>query len=89
MLEKNKIYTAEIEEYGCNGEGIARICGMPCFIEGAIKGEQAEILIVKVLKNYAYGKLLKVLKPSPYRTEVGCPAFKRCGGCQLLHIEWS
>lgn len=89
MLEKNKTYITEIESYGCNGEGIAHIDGFPVFVENALVGEKVKILAVKVLKNFAYGKLLEIIIPSLKRREVICPAFKRCGGCQLLHMEYS
>lgn len=88
MLEKNQTYQVNIESYGCNGEGIARKDGTPVFIENALKGETVEILIVKVLKNFAYGKLLRVLEASPHRKEPICPVFKRCGGCQMLHMAY-
>ncbi len=88
MPEKNQTYKVYIDAYGCNGEGIARIENTPVFIENALKGEEVEILIVKVLKNFAYGKLLRVLKASPHRTEPICPVFKRCGGCQMLHMAY-
>lgn len=88
MLEKNKIYEADIESYGCNGEGISHIDGFPVFIENALQGEKVKFLAVKVLKNFAYGKLLEVITPSKSRKEVICPVFKRCGGCQLLHIHY-
>ena len=88
MIEKNEIYITDIESYGCNGEGIAHIDGFPVFIENALKGEKVKILAVKVLKNFGYGKLLEVLEPSDARRDVICPVFKRCGGCQLLHMEY-
>ena len=87
-MKKNETYVLTIENFGCNGEGIARKDNFPIFIEGAIPGEEAEILIVKVLKNFAYGKILRILKPSKDRTEPVCPVFKRCGGCQLLHLNY-
>lgn len=89
MLIKNEIYETEIENYGCNGEGIGRVDSFPVFIEGALKGEKVKFLAVKVLKSFAYGKLLEVLSPSKHRKEVLCPVFKRCGGCQLLHMDYA
>ena len=88
MLKKNETYITDIESYGCNGEGIAHIDGFPVFIENALVGEKVKILAVKVLKNFAYGKLLEVLEPSEARRDVVCPVFKRCGGCQLLHMDY-
>lgn len=89
MLIKNHTYEVKIENYGCNGEGIGRVDNFPVFIEGALCGEEVKFLAVKVLKSFAYGKLLEVLTPSEHRKEVLCPVFKRCGGCQLLHMDYA
>jgi 23S rRNA (uracil1939-C5)-methyltransferase len=43
---------------------------------------------VKVNKNLAFGKLLEVKTASPNRTEPPCAIYKRCGGCQLQHLNY-
>jgi len=88
MLKKNEEYVVEIIDNGYQGEGIAKIENIPVFVEGAIKGEQIKIKIVKVLSNFAYGKILEILKQSDNRTEPDCTNFKRCGGCNLRHIKY-
>ncbi len=88
MVEKNKEYTVEIEDNGYKGEGIAKIDNFTIFIQNAIKGEKVKILIVKVLSNYAFGKLLEIIKPSPYRVNTDCSAYPRCGGCTYRHIDY-
>ena len=87
-VEKNKEYEVEIIDNGCEGEGIAKINGFTIFIKGAIKGEICKILIVKINKSFAFGKLIEVLKKSEYRVESDCTTYKRCGGCNLRHIEY-
>ncbi len=88
MLKKNQILTATVENNGFSGEGIVKIDGFAVFVPCAIKGEEIEFKIVKVLKTHAFGKLLKVLTPSKERREPKCPAFLRCGGCHLMHISY-
>lgn len=88
-VEKNKEYEVEIIDNGYEGEGIARINDFTIFIQGAIKGEVCKILIVKVNKTYAFGKLMQVLKKSEYRIEPDCTTYKRCGGCSLRHIKYN
>ena len=81
MVEKNNEYILDIISVGYEGEGIAKIGGYPIFIEGAILGEKVKVLIVKVKKNYAYGKLLEVIEASKERVNPECAVYKRCGGC--------
>lgn len=87
-VEKNKEYVVEIIDNGYEGEGIAKIDDYTIFIPGAIKGEKCKILIVKVNKNFAYGKLLENITKSQYRKDADCSTYKRCGGCELRHIEY-
>lgn len=88
MVIKNKEYTLDILSQGYEGEGIAKIEGFPIFIEGALKGEKVRALIVKVKKNYAYGKLLEVIEKSQGRVEARCENFKKCGGCKIQHMNY-
>lgn len=88
-VEKNKEYIVDIIDNGFEGEGIAKIDGYTIFIDGGIKGEKCRILIVKVTKSHGYGKLIEVIEKSKYRVEADCTTYKRCGGCNLRHIEYN
>ena len=87
-LIKNEEYQVEIIDNGIEGEGIAKIDDFTVFIPGLIKGEKAKIKIVKVLSSYAYGIVLEIIEKSPKRIEVDCKTYKRCGGCNLRHIDY-
>ena len=87
-VKKNKEYLVEIIDQGFEGEGRAKIEGFTIFIEGAIKGEKCRILIVKVTSSHAFGKLVEILEKSKYRVEPDCATYKRCGGCNLRHIDY-
>ena len=87
-IKKNSEYIVDIIDNGYNGEGIAKIDDFTIFIPNVIKGEKVKILIVKVLKSYAYGKCLEIIEKSKYRVEEDCGTYKRCGGCDLRHIDY-
>ena len=87
-VEKNKEYIVDIIDNGYEGEGIAKIEDFTIFINGAIKNEKCRILIVKVNKSYAFGKLLEVINKSQNRIASDCKTYKRCGGCSLRHIKY-
>ena len=88
MVEKNKEYILDIVAEGYEGEGIAKVEGYPIFIEGALAGEKVKVKIVKVKKNYAYGKLLEIIEESEEREAPKCSNFKRCGGCSIQHMNY-
>ncbi|MDE6101825.1 MAG: 23S rRNA (uracil(1939)-C(5))-methyltransferase RlmD, partial [Ruminococcus sp.] len=62
--------------------------GMAVFVPDTAVGDIVEIKIVKVLKNYAYGIISKITKPSPDRIKADCPVYKQCGGCTFRHINY-
>ena len=87
MLEKNKIYRARIEGYTSEGLGVARIDGQAVFVHRALRGEDCDVLLLKVLKNAAFGKVVKVHGPSPHRVKPDCPYYGKCGGCDFRHMD--
>lgn len=88
MVEKNKDYVLDIVSLGYEGEGVAKIDNFPIFIQGALIGEKVKIKIVKVNKNFAFGKLIEIIEESEHRREAVCPIYKRCGGCSLQHLSY-
>lgn len=88
MLEKNKKYEVEIMDLGHSGEGIGKVDGFTVFVEGGLPGDRVLIKATTVKKSYGIGKLLKVLEPSPHRIQPPCAIAHRCGGCQVMHMDY-
>ena len=88
MLKKNEICRAVIEGYSSEGLGIARIDGQVVFVHRAVRGEECDVQILKVLKNTAYARVSAVRAPSPHRSEPDCPYYGRCGGCDFRHMDY-
>ncbi len=87
-LEKNRIYRAHIDGYSSEGLGIARIDGQVVFVHGAVRGEICDVLVMKVLKNAAFGKIAALVELSPARRVPDCPYYGRCGGCDFRHMSY-
>ena len=88
MVEKDKEYIFDVEALGYEGEGIAKIDRYPVFIPGALIGEKVKVIITKVKKNFAYGKLIEVLEKSKERRIPKCANYNICGGCTLQHLSY-
>ena len=86
--EKNQILTVEITDMTSEGEGVGKKDGFPFFIKDTVIGDKAEIRVTRVKKNYAYGRLEKVLTPSPFRIDPKCAFHKQCGGCQIQSMSY-
>lgn len=87
-FRKNDLVTLEIEDCGIDGEGIGKADGFTVFVKDAVIGDTVTAKIIKTKKNYGYGRLMEVLKPSPYRVEPKCEFARQCGGCQLQALSY-
>jgi len=87
-LQKNKVYRGVIESYSSEGLGVAHINGQAVFVHRALMGEVCDILILKVLKNAAFGKPVRWETVSPHRQEPDCPYDGACGGCDFRHMDY-
>jgi len=87
-FRKNDVVTVEIEDIGSEGEGIGKVEGFALFVKDAVVGDTVEARIVKCKKNYAYARLERVIKPSPFRVKPRCEFHRQCGGCQLQALSY-
>ena len=87
-FRKNDLVTLEIEDCGIDGEGIGKADGFTVFVKDAVIGDTVTAKIIKAKKHYGYGRLMEVLKPSPYRVEPKCAFARQCGGCQLQALSY-
>lgn len=88
MLREGQVYPAAIEGYASGGEGVARIEGMAVFVKGALRGERADVFIEHVGHSAAWGRIERLLEPSPARIGPDCPYYGSCGGCQFRHMAY-
>lgn len=87
-MKKNEIVNLEITDITSDGNGIGKYDGMAVFVPETAVGDLLEVKIVKVLKNYCFGIVHKVITPSADRIEPDCPHFPKCGGCSFRHISY-
>lgn len=87
-LVKGSTYTVEIVSMGHSAEGVGKYEGFTVFVPFALPGEEVEVIITEVKKNYAKGKLRKVLKKSTSRVTPACEIYEACGGCQMQHLQY-
>jgi 23S rRNA (uracil1939-C5)-methyltransferase len=78
-----------ITDYAAEGKSLARVEGKVIFVSGVIPGDVADIQLGKSKKDWAEGRAIKIIDPSPYRLTPFCKHFGNCGGCkwQMLPYE--
>ncbi len=87
-MEKNNLIEVLIEDVSLDGKGIARYDGIVIFVPFAAVGDKLIVKILKVKKDYAFGKIEKILKRSLHRIDVDCDSYYKCGGCVFRHISY-
>lgn len=88
-LKKNDRLIIDITGTTSEGYGVGKSDdGVAIFVPNSAVGDKVEVLIVKVLKRYCFGKVMNIVEPSPCRQNVDCPVFLKCGGCCYRHITY-
>lgn len=89
-MKKNEKIILDIIDYSTDGFGIGKAPdGMTVFVPGGAVGDKAEVLIVKALKKFCFGKITNIISNSADRISPDCDVFSRCGGCCYRHIDYS
>ena len=87
-MRKNETAVIEITDIGVGGEGIGKLDGYTLFVKDAVIGDRVEVKVIKAKKNYGYGRLMRVIDPSPHRVEPRCRFARQCGGCQIQEMSY-
>lgn len=82
-VEKNDIVVVDILDMNQDGEGVGKVNGYPLFIKDTVIGDKAEVKVIKALKSFGYGRLIRIIEPSSDRIQPRCAVARQCGGCQL------
>jgi tRNA/tmRNA/rRNA uracil-C5-methylase (TrmA/RlmC/RlmD family) len=77
-----------VADLAFGGEGVVRLGGFVVFVPFVLPGEEIEIELTEVKKQFGRGRCLRILRPAPNRVTPGCRHFGVCGGCQYQHLEY-
>lgn len=88
-MYKGRVFEGLISSVAEDGSGVAKLDGYTVFVKNAVFGDRCKIEITKANKSYGFGRIVEQISPSPERIQPLCPAFPSCGGCTLLHTDYS
>ncbi len=78
-----------IESFAHDLRGVAHVDGKAVFIDGGLPGEEVSFVYTLIKRDFAEGRVVEVITPSPYRAIPRCAHFHICGGCSLQHLAES
>lgn len=71
------------------GRGVGKTDELVLFVDKAVPGDVADVLVYRSKKNFGEGRIINLHKPSEYRTEAFCEHFGTCGGCKWQHMTYA
>lgn len=79
----------EITDLSSSGSGVGKTKeGLVVFTPYTAPGDAAQVELLEQKKNFAHGRLVKIITPSPNRIKPKCEVFAKCGGCDLQHVDY-
>lgn len=87
-IKKNQELEVTVVDLSHLGMGVAKIEGFPIFVENALPEEKIRLKVVKVGKKFGFGKILSILKESPYRQTMENEDLLRTGIAPLSHLQY-
>ncbi len=89
MPKKNTVLSLAITDLNNLGYGVGRAPdGKVVFVANAADGDLCEVKIIKDARDYAVGRIVRMLAFSPHRTVPHCTA-RGCGGCAYTAVDYS
>lgn len=83
-----RIENLQITSYAAEGKSIGHLDGKVVFVSGALPGDTAEVDLVKNKKDWAEGRIVRIITPSKKRITPFCRHFGTCGGCKWQHMPY-
>lgn len=87
-MKIGKKITLSIQTIALGGDGVGRLDNLVVFVPFTAEGDLCEVEIIAAKKKFMRGRLVRIIKPSPSRTQPLCQYYTICGGCQYQHINY-
>ena len=87
--QQGQVIDVTITDLSDSGDGVGRADDRVVFVPDTVTGDRVQVRLLRVKPQYAHGKLLELLEPSPNRIRARCIVADKCGGCQWQHVEYA
>lgn len=71
-----------------DGKGIGFADGNTLFVSRTAPGDVVRARVTRRQRTTLHAVPEEILTPSPLRIDPDCPYYDRCGGCDLMHIDY-
>lgn len=77
-----------ISDVAAEGNALGRVDDMVVFVPFCAPGDVVDVQIEKKKKNYAIGRVARLVQAGEVRQEPRCQHFTVCGGCRWQHLPY-
>src|ERR1043166_9695877 len=88
-LVPGQLLRLAITDIAFGGQGVGRWDQFVVFVPYVLIGEEVEVEVTEVKRQFARSKLTRVLRSSPQRVAPACRYFGDAGACQYQHIAYA
>jgi 23S rRNA (uracil1939-C5)-methyltransferase len=81
-------FNIHVDRLAIGGRGVARHEGLVIFVGDTAPGDDVEVELTMVKKNFAEARLISIINGSPNRVTPPCPVAGICGGCNWQHVAY-
>lgn len=85
---KNDQITGKVVDLTYQGNGVVKIDHYPIFVPDTLPGEQVQVVITKVTRNFAWGKVRKLITKSPDRVDTTDRRYLQTGIAPLGNLTY-
>lgn len=99
IIRKGSVVVGTCIDYNHEAQGICKVDGIrdgeevtnfPIFVTNMLLGEKGQIEITKLAKSYGFANVVKIFRDtkSSSRCYPECEHYSKCGGCNIMHMEY-
>lgn len=92
MRSKRKhplLESVRLTDYAAEGKALLRLDGKVIFVSGGVPGDLVDVQLSKSKKDWAEGRVVQLIEPSPDREVPFCQHFGTCGGCKWQMLPYA
>lgn len=89
IMKLNERVQGKIEKVDSKGHGVMMKNDKEIVSFFTVPGDEVELMLIKRRKGQLYGRIEKILSPSPARVEPRCSFVGKCGGCPWQMVDYA
>ena len=91
LMQKNQLKEIEVvcHDLSSEGKGVVNYQGKVGFVDNLLPGEKALVKVTYDKKDLFFGKVVSFIESSKNRVKPRCSYSKECGGCSIMHMDYT